>query len=152
MPGIESPDINRVALSIQQPWAELILRGIKTIEIRKAPTRIRGTVYLYAAKQFSTLQCAQVALDAYNLERETLSRGCIVGQVDLLDCRVSQPDDAALACVPEMMVQDTCSWILGGAVRCPQLWPARHLPFGPWFYPFQRRGSSPGHRRMYGGS
>src|SRR5262245_14035781 len=39
------------ALSIRQPWAELILRGIKTVEYRSRPTRIVGErFYIYAAK------------------------------------------------------------------------------------------------------
>ena len=39
------------ALSIRQPWAELILRGVKTIEYRSRPTRIIGQrFWIYAAK------------------------------------------------------------------------------------------------------
>ncbi len=39
------------ALSIRQPWAELILRGIKTVEYRSRPTRIVGErFYIYASK------------------------------------------------------------------------------------------------------
>ena len=39
------------ALSIRQPFAELILRGIKTIEYRSLPTRIIGErFFIYAAK------------------------------------------------------------------------------------------------------
>ena len=39
------------ALSIRQPYAELILRGVKTAELRSAPTRIVGErFYIYAAK------------------------------------------------------------------------------------------------------
>jgi hypothetical protein len=38
------------ALSIRQPHAEAIMRGIKKIEYRSAPTRIRGRIYIYAAK------------------------------------------------------------------------------------------------------
>jgi hypothetical protein len=39
------------ALSIRQPWAELILRGIKTVEYRSRPTRIIGErFWIYAAK------------------------------------------------------------------------------------------------------
>ena len=39
------------ALSIRQPFAELILRGLKTIEYRSRPTRIVGErFYLYASK------------------------------------------------------------------------------------------------------
>jgi hypothetical protein len=38
------------ALSIRQPWAELILRGDKTVEYRSQPTKIRGRIYIYAAQ------------------------------------------------------------------------------------------------------
>ena len=37
------------ALTIRQPWAKLILRGIKTIEVRSRLTRVRGRVYIYAS-------------------------------------------------------------------------------------------------------
>jgi predicted transcriptional regulator len=41
-----------LALSIRQPYAELILRGIKTIEYRTRATRIVGErFYIYAAKK-----------------------------------------------------------------------------------------------------
>ncbi len=40
-----------LALSIRQPYAELILRGIKTIEYRSRPTTIVGErFWIYAAK------------------------------------------------------------------------------------------------------
>ena len=40
------------ALSIRQPYAELILRGSKRIEYRSRPTRIIGErFYIYAAKK-----------------------------------------------------------------------------------------------------
>src|SRR6476646_5789790 len=40
------------ALSIRQPFAELILRGIKTIEYRSQPTRIIGErFHIYASKK-----------------------------------------------------------------------------------------------------
>jgi hypothetical protein len=39
------------ALSIRQPWAELILRGIKTVEYRSRPTKIIGErFWIYASK------------------------------------------------------------------------------------------------------
>jgi hypothetical protein len=44
-----------LALSIRQPYAELILRGIKTAELRSASTRIVGErFYIYAAKAKAT--------------------------------------------------------------------------------------------------
>src|SRR5438045_3131547 len=39
------------ALSIRQPFAELILRGIKTIEYRSRPTRIIGERFLIYASR-----------------------------------------------------------------------------------------------------
>ena len=42
------------ALSIRQPYAELILRGIKTIEYRSRPTKIIGErFYIYAARKWA---------------------------------------------------------------------------------------------------
>ena len=42
------------ALSIRQPYAELILRGIKPIEFRGRPTKIIGErFYIYASKQWA---------------------------------------------------------------------------------------------------
>ncbi len=38
------------ALSIRQPYAELILREIKIIEYRSRPTNIRERVYIYASQ------------------------------------------------------------------------------------------------------
>ncbi len=43
------------ALSIRQPYAELILRGIKTVELRSRSTRIVGErFYIYACKAKAT--------------------------------------------------------------------------------------------------
>jgi predicted transcriptional regulator len=44
------------ALSVRQPFAELILRGIKTVEYRSRPTRKIGErFWLYASKQRSAI-------------------------------------------------------------------------------------------------
>ena len=51
-----------LALSIRQPYAELILRGIKTIEYRTRATRIVGEFWIYAAKRpFDKLGAAEDA-------------------------------------------------------------------------------------------
>jgi len=45
------PEIKMIthAISIRQPYVELILRGIKKAEYRSRPTNVRGRVYLYAS-------------------------------------------------------------------------------------------------------
>ena len=71
------------ALSIRQPYAELILRGIKTIEYRSRPTRIIGErFYIYAAskpgdpKGFDELGCVP----------GDLPTGLIVGTAVITGC------------------------------------------------------------------
>ena len=72
----------RIALSIRQPYAELILRGVKCFEYRSRPTHQRGRVYVYAAKQegdpsgYRKLRCAP----------EDLPRGVLVGTVEIVNC------------------------------------------------------------------
>ncbi len=38
------------ALSLKQPWAALIVHGLKTIEVRKWPTARRGGILIHAAR------------------------------------------------------------------------------------------------------
>jgi|GEM_PF-4470538 len=92
-------DRERIALAIQQPWAELILRGIKTLEIRSQPTRQRGTILLYASKRVSALPAAHAAVRRLDLDIESLPRGKVVGSVDLIDCRLARSSDQPAACV-----------------------------------------------------
>ena len=45
------------ALSVRQPYAEMILRGIKTAEYRSRPTRVLGErFYLYASKKIAAFR------------------------------------------------------------------------------------------------
>lgn len=71
----------RVALSIRQPWAELILRGTKTIEVRSWPTKHRGLLWLHAGKRVDRAAC-----DYYSMARDSLVTGALVGCCQLEDC------------------------------------------------------------------
>src|SRR5688572_6717153 len=72
------------AISIQQPWVEHILCGLKTKEYRSVPTRIRERVYLYASlkRGGSSSDWRRV-----NKEPGELAVGRIVGTVEIVDCR-----------------------------------------------------------------
>ena len=50
------PDIPVKALSIQQPWAWLIVNGHKDIENRDWRTNFRGPVAIHAGKKIETYQ------------------------------------------------------------------------------------------------
>lgn len=147
----ETRDLDRIALSIRQPWAELILRGIKTIEVRQTPARPMGPIYLYTSKRVSSSPELDFRLQKYGIDCEGLPRGVIVGTVDILECRRSQEGDASAAQLPPEQLQGTYSWVVGNAVRFPAPLPVQFVPFGTWFYPFQRKQTNVRHRRNHGG-
>jgi hypothetical protein len=132
-------DRDHIALAIQQPWAELILRGIKTLEVRSRPTQLRGTIYLYASKRPSPLAAAAAATRRWNTDIDTLPRGKVVGLVDVIDCRPSRPSDRQAACVPAELLKEQFVYQLDHPRRFDVPQPARFLPYGVWFYPFKRR-------------
>ena len=76
---MESDLPNHRAFGIQQPWAELILRGIKSLEIRTLTVRSGGPFYLYASKQPARSAFALEAATRHGLDLENLPRGVLVG-------------------------------------------------------------------------
>ncbi len=135
-------DPERIALGIRQPWAELILRGIKTVEVRTLETRVRGPIYLYTSRIVADTPAARRAISAHRLSIEELPTGRLVGTVELLDCRPGTPADARGACVPPSALQGRFAWLLGNPQRLDHPLRPRFLPYGVWFYPFRRRRTS----------
>lgn len=72
------------ALSVRQPYVELILRGQKRFEIRSRPTKIFERVYIYAS-QLSADDPA--AWRRVRCERGDLPVGKVVGTVEVVGCR-----------------------------------------------------------------
>jgi len=138
---------NVIALSIQQPWAELILRGLKTIEVRRVPARPRGQVYLYSSRRPARFPGVQELMTRHGISLAALPLGQIVGRVEILECRRGCPEDVAAAHVPAAMLKDAYSWILGNPARFTQPVQPKFVPFGTWFYPFQRMRTNVRHRR-----
>lgn len=142
------PDPDRLALGVQQPWAELILRGVKTIEVRSLPTQVRGTIYLYASRKVSALDAALTTATAQNIDVDALPKGLLVGTVEIIGSRPCTPADAAAACVPANVLAGRQAWVLANPQRLPKPLPVRFLPFGVWFYPFKRKtGAEPNPRK-----
>lgn len=68
------------ALSLKQPYAELILQGKKKIELRKWNTKFRGEFLIHASKDS----------DRQSMEKfgfSELSTGCIVGKAFLKEVK-----------------------------------------------------------------
>ena len=84
-----------IALSIQQPWAWLVVNGWKNIENRSWPTKVRGTILICASSRMSPADYFACALFVRGFapglvqqipNPENLERGGIVGQTTILDC------------------------------------------------------------------
>ncbi len=75
------------ALSIQQPWAWLIVSGIKDVENRNWPTSVRGRVLVHAGKTLDTQGLAWVRgrFPHIALPRD-FELGGIVGEAVLVGC------------------------------------------------------------------
>jgi hypothetical protein len=132
-------DLHRIALGIQQPWAELILRGVKTLEVRSLNTQVRGRIYLYTSKRLSTLPAAREAAKNRGLAVDQLPCGLLVGSVELVGSRPAVSSDAEAACVPPGLLAGQWAWRFAAPERFSTPVPVRFLPYGVWFYPFRRR-------------
>lgn len=83
------------ALTVKQPWASLLVAGIKTIENRSWTTNYRGPLAIHAGQGVERNARAMIErslgwpLAEDDVERyrlgETLPAGAIVGVVELLD-------------------------------------------------------------------
>lgn len=81
------------AISIKQPWANLIVSGQKTIETREWFTPYRGQILLVSSKIPKIEPC-----------------GCAVAVADLVDCRaMTKADKDAAKC---SMYPNAFAWVL----------------------------------------
>ena len=71
------------ALTVRQPWASLIVAGIKDVENRSWSTKYRGKLGIHAGMRIEIQ-----ALDDYGylLGDRPPPRGALIGSVTLVDC------------------------------------------------------------------
>ena len=67
------------AISIRQPWADLIVQGKKTIELRTWTVNYRGPLVIHASQTVEREAC-----QAHSLNPDTVTTGAIIGTVDLV--------------------------------------------------------------------
>jgi predicted transcriptional regulator len=68
------------ALSLKQPFAELVVSGRKKIELRKWNTKFRGEFFVHASKSPDKESMNRFGFD-------NLPVGCIVGKAKLVDVK-----------------------------------------------------------------
>lgn len=132
-------DVKRPALGIRYPWLELIMQGIKTLEVRSRRTQIRGTVYLYASQSDVVTRHSEALVNEHGLELQKLPRGVIVGEIQVTNCRPAVQEDAAAATVSPAELENQYAWELAQPVRYQEPLAITCKPYGSWFYPYQRK-------------
>ena len=149
------------ALSIRQPYAELILRGIKTVEYRSRPTRIIGQrFHIYAAKKPVRLRSPQASAIRSQLSargiwsRDLVVPGTTTGgspvplwMLELAE-QVGMIEPDALGGLPRGVIVGSAviekvshadgfyHWHLADVVRAKKLRKPKGHPQPVWFEPF----------------
>ena len=105
------------AVSIRQPWTELILRGRKTIEVRSCATMYRGDLWLHAGLRLDPSAPAVSGACGHELVR-----GAIVGHCELVDCvpfdHATWQDWRDRHLVERRFTRPCYAWLLRSPVRC----------------------------------
>ena len=70
-------------LSLKQPYADLVVSGKKTIELRTWNTKFRGEFLVHASKKVDKEACERNKIDP-----DSLITGAIVGKAILYDVKV----------------------------------------------------------------
>ena len=73
-------------LSVCQPFADLIIQGKKTIELRKWNTKFRGEFLIHASKKIRLDDCKRLKI------KSDLITAAIIGKVELIDVKKYQND------------------------------------------------------------
>ena len=121
------------ALSIKQPWAALVVQGLKTIEVRRWPTARRGRILIHAAR---VPDKRPEALNHITPEVRSLAQlqGGIIGAVELTECRPYH--DLPTFLVDQALHYNETSWfeppvLYGFTFARPEVVPFRAYP--GWF-------------------
>jgi hypothetical protein len=108
-----------LALSIQQPFAELIMLGKKKWEYRSISTKIHERVYVYASKKPGPKE----RWEKSGYKPGSLPTGVLVGSVEIIGCK-GNPGDY--------------SWKLARPKRAKRMVKPKNRPTPVWFHPFNR--------------
>ena len=140
------------AITIKQPWASLIVEGIKDIENRtwKCPQKYIGQRVLIHASASKTLDHTPLdeiyseqqlsdllsRFTEYELCKREYPHGAIIGSVEIVDCVINHPSIWAEKTPLDRQLENICiwNWILAYPTEFPEPIPCKgKLSF--WDYP-----------------
>jgi hypothetical protein len=143
MAGLSQPKKPTVyALSLKQPWATLLVHGLKTIEIRRWPTARRGRILIHAARVPDDRPEAWAHVPT-NLAKEARQVGGIIGVGQLTACVTYRTLETFRA--DQLRHLNEPSWFQGPVLYGFTFGQLRPLPFRPYsgwmrFFPVSEDG------------
>jgi hypothetical protein len=116
-------------ITVKQPWASLIVEGIKNIENRTWKTKFRGRILIHAGKNcaFDYLmpdgKIISDTTDKLGWHYDNIPHGSIIGSVEIVDCVINhesiwaEKNDPIL--LPEGMVfiKPIYNWVLENPIK-----------------------------------
>jgi activating signal cointegrator 1 len=108
------------ALTILQPWAEMIARGVKRVENRTWRTKYRGPLAIHAGKSLAWMENEDPATwpGRYGVEMppaDELTFGAIIAIAELVDC--VRVEDLPADLRGHLFAAGPWCWVLDGARR-----------------------------------
>ncbi len=104
-------------LSIRQPYAELILLGRKTVELRTWNTRFRGRFLIHAPATVEKEACARFGLDPDALPRMAVVGSAVLSGVVKYSSREELMRDSAKHLASGKYLDDTYGFVLKDVSR-----------------------------------
>lgn len=115
------------ALSVKQPWAALIVAGVKLVEVRAWGTRRRGRVLIHAGRLPDDRPEAWARVTTPELEAAAVQRGGLVGEAELVGCRTYATAEAFAADAGSHL--NDPGWFVPPRLYGFEFRAARQLPF-----------------------
>lgn len=124
-------------ITVKQPWASLIVEGIKDVENRTWKTNLRGRVLIHAGiYKTSGLIANYLNSEQYMAFRKNVGYsgldfvepiGAIIGSVEIMDCVINHPsiwaDKTSIGkCYPMPVIYN---WILANPIKFDKPIPAK---------------------------
>ena len=81
-------------ISVKQPWAALIMAGIKAVENRSKPSKHLGRLLIHASKSydaegnwpFVAALLYREPIESYRITKRSSIQGAIIGHVNMIGC------------------------------------------------------------------
>lgn len=113
------------ALTVKQPWASLIVDGIKDIENRTWPTKFRGRILIHAGAKpdkepymlFNDEQLEEIDDCVMDVIESYENTGAIIGSVEIVDCVQNH--------ISIWAEKGVYNWVLANPIKFTQPIPAK---------------------------